>query len=141
MPSQTDFDQSGTVRTKSPLFLGPSVGWVSVPSALLAIVAAGTYVLQPGTTTVLVNVSGSVTITLPKAANPPSAGAQGALFANQPITIVDVGGFAGTNPITIVPASGAEKIMGLSSLVLTTAFDAVTLQPIPSAAAWNMIAT
>jgi hypothetical protein len=141
MVSQTDFDQGGSFRPFTTLFLGSGVGSVLVPGALFPITAAGTYVLQAGTTTVTVNVAGAVTIKLPSAIFPPSAGAgaQPALCANQPVTIVDIGGFAGANPITIQPF-GSEKIMGLTSLTLATPYDAVTLQPIPSAASWNMIA-
>jgi len=142
MPSQTDFDASGTARTFSKLYMGPSVGFVRVPSSPFVITAAGTYQLQIGTVTVTVNVSGSVTIKLPSAINPPSidAGVQGALFADQPITIVDVGGFAGANPITIMPASVAEKIMGQTQITITDNYGSFTLTPNSAAAGWNALA-
>jgi hypothetical protein len=140
MTSQTDFDQGGTFRTFTTLFLGSGVGRVSVPSALFPITAAGTFALQPGTTLVTVNVAGAVTIVLPSARQPASAlaGVQGALFAAEPITIVDIGGNAGANPITIQPF-GAEKIMGLASISLGVNYIGITLTPVPSTAAWNMI--
>jgi hypothetical protein len=142
MPSQTDFDQGGTNRSFSKLYLGSSAGFAVVPAAVLPITTVGTYQLQVGTVTVTVNVSGSVTIKLPSAINPPSAGAgvQGALFADQPITIVDIGGFAGANPITIMPASVAEKIMGQTQIQITDNYGAFTLSPNSAAAGWNALA-
>jgi hypothetical protein len=142
MPSTTDFDQGGTFRSFSQIWLGPSAGFIRVPAALLPITAAGTYQLVIGTVTVTVNVSGAVTIKLPSAINPPSAMATtvGALFADQPITIVDVGGFAGASPITIMPFSVAEKIMGLASITISINYGAYTLAPNSAVGGWNAIA-
>jgi hypothetical protein len=142
MPSTTDFDQGGTTRTFSQIWLGPSAGFARVPAAVLPITAAGTYQLQPGTVTVTVNVSGSVTVKLPSAINPASAmaGVVGALFADQPITIVDVGGFAGANPITIQPFSASEKIMGLAQITISDNYGAYTLAPNSAVAGWNALA-
>jgi hypothetical protein len=142
MPSTTDFDQGGTFRSFSQIYLGPSAGFARVPAALLPITAAGTYQLVIGTVTVTVNVSGAVTIKLPSAINPPSAMATtvGALFADQPITIMDIGGFAGANPITIQPFSASEKIMGQTQIQITIPYGAYTLSPNSAVAGWNAIA-
>jgi hypothetical protein len=142
MPSQTDFDQGGTFRSFSQIWLGSSAGVALVPSSILPIVAAGTFTLLRGITTVTVNVNGSVTVILPTAILPPSAdaGVQGALFASQPITVVDVGGFAGANPITIKPFSVAEKIMGLASITIADNYGAYTLAPNSAVGGWNAIA-
>jgi hypothetical protein len=139
MPSQTDFDQGGTNRVFSTLWLGPSAGAALVPASVLPIVAAGTFTLLRGINLVQVNVNGSVTVILPTAIFPPSAGvgAQPALFASQAITVVDVGGFAGANPIVIKPASVAEKIMGLTQVSITDNYGAFTLEPNSAVGGWN----
>jgi hypothetical protein len=137
MTSLSDFDQGGTVRSFTTMDLGPSVGLVRLPSSLLPITAPGVYQLQTGITLVEISVAGAVSIRLPSSTNPKSAMAQGSLFGNQSITLVDVGGFAGANPITVLPF-GSEKIMGLVSFVLGTPYDAATLVPIPPGG-WNLI--
>lgn len=68
---------------------------------------------------VLVNVNSAVTIQLG-----PSA-----LRSGVPISVVDIGGFAGTFNITILP-DGTEKIIGQSSVAITNAYGAWTLWPI-----------
>lgn len=140
MPSQTDLDQGGTSRQWIRSYLGPSVGWINEPlQNVLVITAAGSYVLDPSTNLVEVNVAGAVTITLPSAANP-AAGvqAQPGLFAKNPITIVDVGGFANGNPITIAAKAG-ETVMGLASIQINSNFGAYTLLPNPQQLTWNSI--
>ncbi len=142
MTSQTDLDQGGTSRQMVRQYLGPSVGWVTVPApaaSILAITAAGAYVLQPSTTLVTVNVNGVVTITLPKA-HTPSAGAQAqpGLFVQQPIVIIDTGGFAAAHPIVISPASG-ETIMSLASLSLNSNYGGYTLKPSDALTGWSVI--
>jgi hypothetical protein len=105
------------------------------------ITAAGPYTLDPSVSLVTVNVAGAVTITLPSAIDPSYAGAGGAqpgLFANNPITIVDIGGHAFANNITIMPAPG-ENIMGLASIQITTDNGAFTLAPNSTQHGWNSI--
>lgn len=143
MSSQTDLDKGGTSRQWVRKYLGPSVGWIDVPSEnILPIITVGTYNIDPSTNLVLVNVAGAVTINLPSALTP-SAGAQAQprLFAQNPITIVDIGGNANANPITINPFSGAENIMGLSSIQLTTNYGAYSLQPSNAQAGWTSISS
>lgn len=138
MPSQTDLDQGGTSRQWVRTYLGPSVGWVYLPGRNpFEITAAGTYQITPDTSVVNVNVNGAVIILLPSAQNPPaSAGVLPALYARTAISIVDVGGFAAANPITIKPISVAETIMGLASVQITSNFGAFILSPNVALKGW-----
>jgi hypothetical protein len=137
-----DFDKSGTTQRAQLVNLGPSVGWARTAQNLQQITAPGTYVLDPSTTLVTVNVAGAVTITLPSAVNPSYRGAaltQPGLFAKGPITIVDVGGNAAANPITI-QAFGSEQIIGLASIQLNVKFGGYTLLPNSAGGNWNAVA-
>jgi hypothetical protein len=136
-----DLDQSGTNRQWQRTYLGPSVGWIMAPyQNILPITAAGTYTLDPSTNLVEVNVAGAVTIILP-AVTPPSAGPQALprLFANNPITITDIGGNAAANNITIQPNNVSETVMNLTSIKIQTNYGGFTLQPVPSARTWSSI--
>jgi hypothetical protein len=142
MPSQTDLDQGGTPRQWIRSYLGPSVGWQGAPlQNVLSITVAGTYTLDPSTSLVEVNTTGSVTIILPRAADPTvGAQAQPELFVNNPIVVVDIGGNAASSPITIKPSPvGGESIMGSSSLQITISFGGYNLLPIPSIPGWNAV--
>jgi hypothetical protein len=142
MTSQTDLDQGGTNRQMVRQYLGPSVGWVTVPApaaSILTITAAGTYNLDKSTTLVTVNVNGAVTINLPKAHTPNvGAQAQPGLFVQQPIVIIDTGGFAAAQPITLVPAAG-ETIMSLTSIQLNSNYGGFTLKPSDALNGWSAI--
>ncbi len=142
MTSQTDLDQGGTSRQFVRQYLGPSVGWVTVPApaaSVLAITAAGAYSVQSSTTLVTVNIAGAVTVNLPKA-HTPAAGAQAlpGLFVQQPIVIIDTGGNAFAHPITIVP-NGTETIMGLAQIVLNSPYGGYTLKPSDALNGWSVI--
>ncbi len=142
MTSQTDLDQGGTSRQLVKQYLGPSVGWREVPApaaSILQITSAGTFNIQASTTLVTVNVNGSVTLNLPKA-HTPSVGpqAQPGLCVQQPIVIIDTGGFASANPITIVPAAG-ETIMSLASITLSVNYGGYTLKPSDALNGWSSI--
>ena len=142
MASQTDLDQGGTPRQWVRTFLGPSVGWVNLPGVnpIATITAAGTYQLAPDTTLVQINCAGAVVIKLASAKNPAvPAGVQPALFANHPVTIVDIGGNASAHPVTIQPFSVSETIMGLTSISLSVNYGGYVLNPVPSLALWNSI--
>lgn len=142
MTSQTDLDQGGTSRQWVRTYLGPSVGWVSLPgrNPLPTIIAAGTYTLTPDTTLVQVNVAAAVTIILPTALNPGvPAVTQGALYASKPITIVDIGGNAANHPITIQAASGAETIVSFASIQISVNFGGFTLSPSNEQKGWSII--
>jgi hypothetical protein len=142
MTSQTDLDQGGTNRQWQKTYLGPTIGWISAPfQNFFPISAVGTYFIDFSTTLVAVNVVGAVTINLPKATNPAGRGAAGAqpgLFADNPITIVDIGGNAFAHPITILPASG-ENVLGLASITLGTNYGGYTLLPNSSQQGWTSI--
>lgn len=141
MGSQTDYDQGGTARQMVRTYLGPSVGWVDLPGRNpYPIVAAGTYILAPDTSLVLVNIAGAVTIFLPTAIDPGvPAGVLPGLYAKTPVTIVDIGGFANAHPITIEPASIAENIVGLASIQITVNYGGFTLNPSNAQRGWTVI--
>jgi hypothetical protein len=136
-----DLDQSGTRREWRRVYLGPSVGWIDAPyQNLLPITAAGTYNLDPSTNLVEVNVAGAVTIVLPSCQFPAAgAQAQPRLFASNPITVIDIGGNAASNNITLQPNNPAETIMGLASVKISTNYGGFTLQPVPSQKTWTSI--
>jgi len=121
--------------------MGPTIGWVMVPTNnILLITSAGTVLILPSTSLVEVNVAGAVILKLPSVI-PPAAGAVTlpGLFANNPITIVDIGNKAQANPITIQPASGAETIMGLAQIQITVNYGGFVLQPVSAQSTWNSI--
>lgn len=139
MSSQTDLDQGGTKRAWVREYLGPSVGWIYAPQRnVLLITAAGTYNLDPSVSLVEVNVNGAVTVVLP-AATDPSVGPQAlpGLFAKNPITVVDIGGFAAGQPITIQRNNSAENILGLASIQITANYGGFTLKPSSTQRGWT----
>jgi hypothetical protein len=129
-----DFDQSGTSRQWT-------VGWVMGPvQNIQPVTVAGTYNLDPSVSLVEVNVARAVTVVLPLAADPVAGPqAQPGLFVNNPITIVDVGGNAQANPITVSPNNASETIMGLSSIKIATNYGGFTLTPVPAQKTWTSI--
>src|SRR5258708_6207070 len=141
MGSQTDLDQGGTFREWNQVWMGPSIGWVRRPvTNVLDITIAGTYVIDLSVSLITVNVAGAVIIKLPAAAAPAvGPGPLPGLFVRNPITIVDVGGKAFANNITIQPSSGAETIMGLASIAITINYGGFTLNPQPSLPGWISI--
>lgn len=130
MPSQLDLDQGGTYRQTERLYLGPSVGWVEVPNvAQLNVTSGGTTTLLRGTNLILVSFNGAVTIQLPSL----KASLSGAVglpkqFSTIPIVICDVGGFAFSNPITVLPF-GAELISGLASVPIGSNYGSLVIRP------------
>ena len=139
MTSQLDLDQGGTYRQYVRRFLGPSVGWVWTPEDnVLPVIKTGTTTLLQGITLVQVNVNGAVTIQLPSAKSSVTApaGALPGTFLALPITVVDIGGFAATQNITILPF-GSERIMNLASIAITAAYGGFTLVPNITAGGWT----
>lgn len=139
MPSQTDLDQGGTFRQTGKVYMGPSIGWVAAPDqSILPIVAGGTTILARGMTLVTVNFNGLVTIQLPSSkaslAGPSAIPGQ---FVITPVVIVDVGGFAGANNVTILPFAG-ELIDGLAQIKITTPYGAYVLQPQINTGGWTL---
>jgi len=127
-----DLDQGGTFRTRQKIWMGPSVGWVEAPAAITRVTVGGTTVISLGTSIVTVAFNGAVTINLPQFKGSTSAFAIGlpGQFVPETITIIDTGGFAAANPITITPGAG-ETISGLASIQITSNFGAFVLQPDP----------
>jgi hypothetical protein len=139
MGSQTDLDQGGNFRQFVKRYLGPSVGWVNSPDDnVVPITSGGTTTIAAGATLIPVNYNGAVTVQLPsaKASTTATAGAVPGLSLALPITVVDIGGFAASHNITILPF-GTEKIMGLSSISISVAYGAFTLIPNLSAGGWT----
>jgi hypothetical protein len=139
MSSQLDLDQGGTFRQWVRAYMGPSVGWVSMPvDAVLNITTAGVTTLQRGTSLVMINVDANVTINLPSSkasvAGPQAIPGQ---WIINPVTIIDIGGFAGTRVYTINPAAG-ELISGLASVQLASARGTIILIPILTTGGWNL---
>jgi hypothetical protein len=138
-----DLDQSsGTItRHWQRVYMGPSIGWLDIPGQnVQPVTAAGTYTIDPSINLIEVNVAGAVTIVLPSCQFP-AAGPQALprLFASNPVTIVDVGGNAASNNITIQPNNVAETVMGLTSIKIATAYGGFTLQPVPAQKTWTSI--
>jgi hypothetical protein len=136
MPSQLDLDQGGTFREWVRTFMGPSVGWVMAPARnVLTISATGTYTLDLSTTLVVVSTTAAVIVVLPSAKNPsPPAGALPGPYVKAIVTIVDIGG---TPDVTINPVSGAETIMGLTSISLKTPYGSYSLRPDNAFSGWT----
>src|SRR6516164_6134280 len=111
-----NLDGGGFSRQWTMNWMGPTVGLVMGPlQNLLSITFAGTNTLDLSISLVEVAAPGPVTINLPPAVNPRvSAGVLPGRYVKNPITIVDVGGTAATNNITIQPNNPAETVMGLS---------------------------
>lgn len=141
MSSQTDLDQGGTDRQWVRAYMGPSVGYIWVPNQnKLLITATGTYLIDPSTSLVQVNVAAVVTLTLPSLAAPTGgAQAQPNLFAGNPIVIEDLGGNAAAFNITIQRNNANDSIMGLASITIGTNFGAYTLLPNLTTRRWTSI--
>jgi hypothetical protein len=140
MSSQLDLDQGGTFRQLERVYLGPSVGWQYVPqAAVLPIISTGTYTIQRGTTLITINANANVTINLPSSrasiAGPQAIPGQWIL---NPVTIVDIGGFASLNTYNIVPF-GSELISSLASVQLASSFGSIILKPILETGGWTLL--
>jgi hypothetical protein len=138
-----DLDQSSGAITRhwQRVYFGPSLGWLDIPGQnVQPITAAGTYTIDASINIVEVAVAGAVTIILPSCVFP-AAGPQALtrLFAANPITVVDVGGFAASNNIAIQPNNVGETVMGLASIKITTAYGGFTLQPVSALKTWTSI--
>lgn len=139
MSSQLDLDQGGTYRQYVRRFLGPSVGWVWTPeNNVLPVTSGGTTTVLRGTTLVQVNFNGAVIIQLPSAKSSVTApaGALPGTFLALPITVVDIGGFAGAHNITI-RAFGTETIVTLPSVLISVAYGALVFFPNINAGGWT----
>ena len=140
MPSQQDLDQGGSVRQVMEVYMGPSVGWQLAAQAwILDVTATGTSSPVFGTSLVRVSVNANgVVIQLPLAkGNGAGAGAVPGTYTILPMTIVDIGGFANSHPITI-QAAGSETIDGFTSITLSSNFAAAVLLPNVTSGGWTL---
>jgi hypothetical protein len=140
MSSQLDLDQGGTFRQWIRAYMGPSVGWVNVPiDAVLNITTTGIKTIARGTSLILINVNANVTILLPSSkaslAGPQAIPGQ---WVINPVTIVDIGGFASANIYNISPNPG-ETISGLATVQLASDRGTIILNPILTTGGWNLI--
>lgn len=132
MGSQLDLDQGGTFRQYTRLWMGPSVGWVTMPiTAILNQSAAGTIPLQRWTNLVKVKVaSGVLNFNLPSS----KASAQGpqaipGQWVYNPVIIVDLLGTAGGALTVNINPFGSELISGLTQVQLATPYGTILLEP------------
>lgn len=122
-----DLDRGGIFEQNERVYYGPTIGWINVYGYPVNVTTAGTYIVVPfpakptaiSVGDFLVNVNGAVTIQLP-----PAVGRLGI-----PISVIDIGGYAAAQNITILPF-GAETIMGLPSIAIATNFGSFTLWPL-----------
>lgn len=141
MSSQTDLDQGGTFRQTTKVYLGPSVGWVSMPSqTVVPVTSVGTTEIARGMNAVLVNVAGLATIQLSSSLATP-AGAQviPGQFVVYPTAVMDISGAANdtTRKITILPFAG-ELIDGLASIDIVAPYGAFLLRPLITTGGWTL---
>src|SRR5688500_5351682 len=122
MGSQQDLDQGGTFRQWDNVYMGPSVGWQRQPkTSILTITTVGATLLNRSTTLVKITaINDAVNITLPSSlASPAGAQALPGQFVITPVTVVDIGGLAGTAPaIYTIFGQPGELISGLVGVQL-----------------------
>ena len=144
MGSQIDLDQGGTLRETTRIYLGPSVGWsqgAAPPTSPLLVTGAGTTTIAAGTSLVHVSANGSVTLQLPPAkGNAAGAGPVPGTWTQRLLTINDLGGFAATFPITILPAAG-DTIVGLSSATISSNFGVLNLLSDVQNGGWTIVSS
>lgn len=132
MASQLDLDQGGTFRQYQRVFMGPSVGWQTMPvQAILTQTAAGTLALLRWTNLVKLKVtSGVLNINLPSS----KASAQGpqaipGQWVYNPVILIDQSGQAGVATTINVNPFGSELISGLAQVQLATPYGTIILEP------------
>jgi hypothetical protein len=140
MSSQLDLDQGGTFRQIDRVWMGPSVGWqTQLKVAIQNITAAGSYNLVRGTSLIKLYPNGAVTLNLPSSlASLAGAQAIPGEFVITPVTIVDIGGFAGSVLYRIVPHD-TELISGLTFVDLASPRGSIILEPLLDTGGWNLI--
>ena len=141
MSSQTDLDQGGTFRQIQKVYLGPSVGWVSMPNqTVVSITTVGTTDIARGMNCVLVNVAGLATIQLPSSlASPAGPQAIPNQFSIYNTVVMDLSSLANdsTRKITILPYAG-ELIDGLASIEIVSPYGAFVLRPLIDTGGWTL---
>lgn len=141
MGSQLDLDQGNTFRQYARVWMGPSVGWLTMPvQAILPIAAAGTYTLQRWTNVVKVNVAaGVVNLNLPLS----KASAQGpqaipGQWVINPVIILDLSGQAGLATTININRAGTELISGLTQVQLAAPYGTILLEPLLDTGGWTL---
>lgn len=141
MASQLDLDQGGTFRQYQRVFMGPSVGWLTVPQqAILPIKSAGSFNIARGTNLITINVNATVNIALPSSkASPQGPQAIPGQWWLELVTIADVGGFAGGANLYRITPNGSETISGLAFVDLATPYGAFVLKPELVSGGWTLL--
>lgn len=141
MSSQLDLDQGGTFRQYQRIWMGPSVGWQTMPvQAILNLAAAGTYPILRWTNLIKLRaVSGVVTINLSSA----KATAQGpqaipGQWVYNPVIIIDLSGQAGAATTVNVNPFAGELISGLATIQLATPYGTLLLEPELTTGGWTL---
>lgn len=141
MASQLDLDQGGTFRQYQRVFMGPSVGWLTVPvQAIINQSTAGTLVLQRWTNLVKLKVaSGVLNIDLPSS----KASSQGpqaipGQWVYNPVIIMDLLGSAGGALTVNIFPFGSELISGLATIQLATPYGTILLEPELVSGGWTL---
>jgi hypothetical protein len=133
-----DLDQGGTPIQAVVVDLGPSLGGVStLIGPQTKVVSAGTFTIVPGTSTVLVNAAGPVTLLLPSASAWVLEPAyQPATAFDRSLWIKDYGGNAAAFHITITP-NGTDVIDNATgNIQLITNFQVRHLIPLLDLTGW-----
>ena len=98
--------------------------------SIVVVTSTGTYTIPTSPSLdnrdILINGSGANSVQLPSSS----------LYGNASQSVVDIGGNAATNHITILPF-GSQKIMGQSSVVIATNYGGLTFWPI-STGGWYL---
>lgn len=132
MGSQLDLDQGGTHRQYQRIWMGPSVGWLTMPvQAIINQSTAGTLNLLRWTNLVKCRVaSGVLNINLPSSkASPQGPQAIPGQWVDNPVIIVDLSGQAGIATTINVFPFGSELISGLAEVQLAAPFGTLLLEP------------
>lgn len=132
MSSQLDLDQGGTHRQYQRIWMGPSVGWLTMPvQAIITQSVAGTLNLLRWTNLIKLKVAaGVLSINLPSSkASIPGPQAIPGQWVDNPVVIIDLSGQAGLATTVNVFPFGSELISGLSEIQLATPFGTLLLEP------------
>lgn len=133
-----DLDQGGNTYQKVRVWMGPSLGWVDQQvKPNFNIVTSGTFTLSAGTSIVLVNVAGLVTVNLPSVVawlNEPVYNPMTAF--ERALWIKDLGGNAAAFNITITPF-GTQSIDKLAqSFTIVQNRQLLRLYPLNDLSGW-----
>lgn len=133
-----DLDQGGFTYQKVRVWMGPSLGWVDQQvKPNFNIVTAGTFALPAGTSIVLINVAGLVTVNLPSVSAWLKEPAYNPMTAfERALWIKDLGGNAQAFNITVTPF-GSDKIDNLGiSFTIVQNRQLLRLYPLNDLSGW-----